>query len=113
MPPPPRRRQRAHPSTVTTPPRIGAILSSVLQRAHRRHGALFDLQRRWRRLVGPTLSAHTRPVSLRAGRLVVHVDRPGEAFALTYEQQPLLHRLRAGTNGAVTELIIRAGELRA
>ena len=92
------------------PARIGAVLPAVLQQAAQRHGALFAIQRRWRRLVGKPLAEHTRPVSLRRGRLVVHADQPGDGFALNYERPRLLERLQRTTEGRVEEIVIRAGE---
>ena len=92
--------------------RIDALLPVVLKRAQRRSGALRMIQRRWSRLVGRTLAAHTKPVSFQRGRLVVHADRPGEGFALSYERDRLLRRLRTATNGRVEELVIRPGDVR-
>jgi hypothetical protein len=88
---------------------VGALIPDVMRRAAREHRPLFAIQRRWPRLVGRQLAAHTRPVSLRRGRLVVHVDRPGDSFALNYARPKLLRQLQ-GT-GRVEEIVIRAGSL--
>ena len=89
--------------------RIGALIPSVLSAVQRRHGELAFIQQRWTRLVGKQLAAHTTPVSLRKGRLVVRVDRPGDGFALNYERPEVLRRVNAIKAGAVDELIIRPG----
>ena len=95
-----------------TPQRIDAVVSSVLKETTRQHGALFAIQRRWKQLVGRALAAHTRPVSLRQGRLIVCVDRPGDGFALNYQRTQLLEQLRATAKKPVEDIVIRPGELR-
>lgn len=93
----------------TTP--IAAVLPAVLQQAQRRYGTLQRVQECWGKLVGKLLAAHTAPVSLRRGRLIVHVDRPGDGFTLNFQRQQLVTQLRARTNGLVEELVIRVGDL--
>ena len=90
---------------------VGALIHEVLRRAAREYRPLFAIQRRWPRLVGKQLAAHTRPVSLRRGRLVVHVARPGASFALNYARPKLLKRLQAAKQGGVEEIVIRAGSV--
>lgn len=93
--------------------RINAVLPGILQHARRRAQALAAIQARWGRLVGRPLAAHTRPVSLRRGRLVIHADRPGDGFALSYQRQQLLERLRVSAKEAgIEELVIRPGDIR-
>ena len=92
--------------------RLSAVLSTVLRQVATRQRALASVQRRWRTLVGPALAGHSRPVSLRRGRLIVHVDYPGDSFALSFERARLLKRLKQQTAGDVNELVIRAGEVR-
>ena len=91
--------------------RIDALLPNVLKRMGERHGALFDIQRDWVRLVGRRLAAHTRPVSLRRGALTVHTHRPGDGYALTYRKPELLERLRAMAPGKVEEIVVRPGDI--
>ena len=91
--------------------RLGAVLPTVLKQVAVRQRALASVQRRWRTLVGRALAEHSRPVSLRRGRLVVHVDYPGDSFALSFERARLLKRLKQQTAGDVDELVIRAGEV--
>ena len=95
-----------------TAERIGAVLPGLLKRAAQQHGPLFLVQRRWPRFVGKALARHTRPVSLRRGRLVVYADHPGDAYALNYRRPALVARLHAATRGKIEELVIRAGEVR-
>lgn len=93
-----------------TEQRIGQVLPRVLRRAARQRLTLEAAQRAWKRLVGRRLAEHTRPVSLGGGRLIVHVEHPGDGFALSYQRPQLLEGLRAATKGKVTELVIRAGD---
>ena len=91
--------------------RIGSLIPEVMQHAAHTHGPLFAIQREWSRLVGKPLAAHTKPVSLRHGRLVIYVDRPGDNFALTYERPRILAQLQTMTHGCVEEMVIRAGNV--
>lgn len=93
------------------PQRINAIVPAVLRRAKTQQRALTTIQRKWAGLVGRSLARHSRPVSLRGGRLVVHVEQPGDSFALSYQRETLLERLSAGTAGRIEELVIRPGAL--
>jgi len=95
-----------------TTKRIGALIPEVMRQAAREYGPLFAIQHGWSRLVGKALAAHTQPVSLRRGRLVIHVDQPGDSFELSYARPRLLKQLHARTKGRVEEIVIRAGELR-
>ena len=90
---------------------IGAIIPAVLGQAQRHHGALLAIQRGWGRFVGKTLAAHTKPVSLRRGRLIVHAARPGDSFMLSYRRVRLLERLQTAAKGRVEEIVIRPGDL--
>ena len=92
--------------------RLGALIPAALKRVEQQHHILRSVQREWKALVGKALAAHTSPVGLRRGRLVIHVDRPGENFTLSYERAGLLERLRKTTNGKIEELVIRPGELK-
>ena len=91
--------------------RIGAVIPTVLKETRQQHGPLFAVQRGWKRLVGKELAAHTKPVSLRRGRLVIHADRPGDSFTLNYQRPHLMQKLHAVTCGRVEDIIIRAGEV--
>ncbi len=90
---------------------IGSVIHGVLKRAQQQHGALFDIQQGWPSIVGKGLAAHTKPVSVRNGRLTVHVDRPGDNFTLSYQRTQVLERVREFTQCTVTELVIRAGKV--
>ena len=90
---------------------VSALIPDVMRQAAREHKPLFAIQRNWGRLVGRQLAAHTRPVSLRRGRLVVHADHPGDSFALNYARPRLLEQLRDKGKGGVEEIIIRAGDV--
>ena len=90
---------------------VRSVIDDILQHAAKTHRPLFAIQRRWPRLVGKQLAAHTRPVSLRRGRLVVHADRPGDSFALNYARPKLLKQLQDASPGGVEEIVIRAGSV--
>lgn len=54
---------------------------------------------RWEQLVGADIAAHARPVSLRAGVLVLAVDHPAWATQLRYMTADLLTRISESTTG--------------
>ena len=91
------------------PSRISALVPDILKQAAAHRGALEQVRRAWPRWVGKALAAHTKPVSLRRGRLVVQADRPGDAFALSYQRTRLLEQLRKTTAGEAEDLVIRPG----
>ena len=94
-----------------TPERLRSIISKVLQSSEREHRPIHAIQREWTRLVGKALAAHSKPMSLRRGRLIVHVDQPGDGFALNYQRARLLQQLRTKTSSTVEDIVIRAGEM--
>ena len=72
-------------------------LGSSLDRVARRLGAptaqaLSGLFQRWDELVGPSIAAHARPVSLRRGNLRVEVDSSAWATQLRYMTGELVAR---------------------
>jgi len=70
--------------------------------------ALARLFREWEDLVGAAVAAHSRPVSLVRGRLVVAVDQPGWAAQLGWLSDDVLRRLDEALGpGVVTELVVR------
>ncbi|GEM_PF-2331229 len=103
-----RRRQR-EPTTKSAITPLAALLPGVLREVEAAHKPLQLIRQRWGRLVSKALRTHTRPVSLRRGRLVVQADRPGDSYALAFERPRLIKRLQALTEGRVEELIVRPG----
>ena len=91
------------------PKTLQHILPAVLKQVEQQRGALVSVQREWARLVGRQMAAHAKPVSLRRGRLVIQVDRPGDGFTLRYQQAELLAALQRATQGRVEEIVIRPG----
>lgn len=61
--------------------------------SHERDSAR-KLECAWNDRVDPPLSAHTRPASYRAGRLVVHADSSLWANRLRYQQKHTMQTLR-------------------
>ena len=88
---------------------VAALIRDVMRQTAKAQRPLFAIQRRWPQLVGKQLAAHTRPVSLRRGRLIVHAEHPGDSFALHYVRPRLLEQLQGKMTGGVEEIIIRAG----
>jgi predicted nucleic acid-binding Zn ribbon protein len=63
---------------------------------------------RWAQVVGPSVAAHARPVTLRDGVLVVAVDQPAWATQINYLRADLLRRLEdAAGPGVVREVEVR------
>lgn len=78
--------------------RLGAPSSSVLS-------AVFS---GWEALVGADIAAHSRPVSVHSGVLVLAVDHPAWATQLRFMTAELLTRLHEATGvGDVQEIQIR------
>ena len=109
--PVPRRHLGRALSNVEGPVRLHTIVSAVLEQTAKQQQPLFTIQRRWGQLVGKALAAHTKPVSLRRGRLVVYVEQPGDGYALNFQRTALLKRLQTTTKGRVEELVVRPGDL--
>ena len=62
----------------------------------------------WEDLVGPAVAAHTRPLSLTRGVLVVAVDQPAWAAQLGWLETDLLRRFEEHLGaGVVTALTVR------
>ena len=70
--------------------------------------ALSTLFGRWPDIVGDTVAAHCRPLSLTRGTLAVAVDQAGWATQITYLEADLLRRLdEALGSGVVTRVTVR------
>jgi len=91
------------------PVRVGDGLESVARRlgmpAPSSLAAIFG---HWEQVVGAVLSAHTRPLSLSDGTLLVSVDAPAWATQLRYLSSTLLVRLEeAAGPGTVRHIEVR------
>ena len=70
--------------------------------------ALVTLFDGWADIVGPTVAAHSKPLSLTRGVLAVAVDEPGWATQMTYLEADLLRRLTEALGpGIVTRVTVR------
>jgi len=70
--------------------------------------ALATLFGQWADVVGPSIAAHSRPLSLTRGTLAIAVDEPGWATQLTYLEADLLRRLDEALGaGVVTRVAVR------
>jgi predicted nucleic acid-binding Zn ribbon protein len=63
---------------------------------------------RWPELVGPQVAAHSKPIALRSGTLVIAVDDPAWASQLGWLESKLLEQL----NDALDEGQVSAIEVR-
>ena len=90
---------------------IGKLLEGWLAHAQKQQKPLFEVQKAWSKIVGKPLAAHTKAVSVRKGKLVIHVDRPGENFELSYDRECVLKRVKKITQNKVTEIVVRAGKI--
>ena len=95
----PQSRRRAQP--------IGALIPGLLREYEQRQKPLFLVQRQWGRLVGRALAKHSKPASLRRGRLIIQVESPGDGFTLSAQRTELLRRVQAATGEAVQEIVVR------
>ena len=70
--------------------------------------ALVTLFDGWADIVGPTVAAHSKPLSLAKGTLAIAVDEPGWATQVTYLEGDLLRRLDEVLGpGLVTRVSVR------
>jgi hypothetical protein len=70
--------------------------------------ALVDLLGRWPVVVGESLAAHSRPLSLRNGTLTIAADEPAWGAQLRWLEADLLRRLdEACGAGVVTRVTVR------
>ncbi len=93
------------------PERLGDLVPGVLRAARRKSQPLVRLQQAWAKLVGPELADHTKPVSLRRGRLLVHAEQPGDSYALHFQREAILKRLQRAGGQRIEELVVRIGEV--
>lgn len=84
----PRRRDRDRPQPVRRS--LESLLDDLGSAPVQATTSLVD---RWPDLVGPELAAHTQPVGVRRGVLVVEADDPAYGERLAWEQRALLTRL--------------------
>jgi len=90
---------------------LGELIPHILQQAATKHEAVQRLQRKWPRLVGRRLAAHTRPGGIRRGRLTIYTDEPGTNFLLTLDKPRLLDKLKTEARCEIEEIVIRPGDL--
>lgn len=78
------------------PRRVGESLGPVTQAIGGPGArALIELVNRWTELVGPTIAAHSWPLRLSSGALVVAVDQPAWATEVRWLEADLLTRFEA------------------
>jgi hypothetical protein len=83
---------------------IGEVLRSLRGGDGRATAGLFA---RWTDIVGASVAAHVRPLSLDGERLLVEVDEPGWATQLRFLQADVLERLHAVVGAHATALDVR------
>jgi predicted nucleic acid-binding Zn ribbon protein len=97
------------PAEERDPRPVGGSLDRIVRRFGGASVSSLDrLFAHWEDVVGPSVAAHTRPLSLKAGVLAVAVDNPAWATQLRLLSTDLLARLgEAAGAGVVTALDIR------
>ena len=97
------------PNADRDPARLGPSLDRVAKRLGApTANALSGLFQRWEELVGPGIAAHAKPVSLRAGRLLVEVDASAWATQLRFMTSELVARCCEELGeGAVKQIEVR------
>lgn len=88
---------------------IRASLDKVAKRFGSSSASAFSgLFERWEELVGPSIAAHAKPVSLRGGHLRVEVDSSAWASQLQFMTTDLVERCCSALGaGAVKQIDIR------
>ena len=93
------------------PQSLKDLVPQVLQQT-KRSESLQRIQDEWARVVGHVLAEHSRPVSLRKGRLYVQTDEAGTNFLLSLKKQRLLARLPKVAGCEIADVVIRTGAMR-
>lgn len=101
-----------NPAPGCMPDAIAGLVTTIMTRAATQHHTLHEAQRRWRRVAGPALAAHSRPVNFRRGVLYVEAADSGTAYALSLEKPALLKKLSGMGAQPVQDIVIRAGRAR-
>lgn len=90
------------------PARMGGALDRVVRHLGAPSvAALGALHDRWPELVGERLAAHTRPVAVRDGVLVVGVDDPAWATQVRFMEATLVERLGVLDGAPVRSVEVR------
>ena len=93
------------------PEREPRPIGESLERISRAMGAgratgLASLFDRWPDIVGPSVAAHSRPLTLRDGVLTVAVDDPAWAVQLTYLEADLRREVQATLGPQTVEKVV-------
>jgi hypothetical protein len=70
-----------------------------------------EIKTLWTAVAGRGASRHSRPVSLRKGRLVVMVEDSSLLYELTLRKREILNRLISGLKGKIDDIQFRIGEV--
>jgi len=82
------------PKEPSEPRRLGASLDRITSSLGAPTAtALHTIFERWPDIVGPSIAAHARPLTLRRGALTIATDQPGWATQLTYLEHDLKRRI--------------------
>jgi predicted nucleic acid-binding Zn ribbon protein len=117
--PDPRKRRLPDPPDMDDPRRkvapspLGGVLDALVARrgwSRRLEGA--QVHQRWADIVGPELAAHTEPVRLHGGVLVLRVDSPAWATQVRYLTGDIAGRVNAVLGeGSVERITLVTGAL--
>lgn len=92
--------------------KIDHIIAGLLADTAKTQSPLLPLQEKWAELVGKRLAAYSRPVRIFKGKLFIHVEHPADSYELSFRRRQLESRIKAETQGVVSELVFRTGSLR-
>ena len=88
------------------PRKLSDSLPGVARRIGGPDGAAFvTLSSGWSEIVGPAVAAHSRPLRLRGGTLVIAVDQAGWVTELTYLEASLRGRIDDAVGPGVVEVV--------
>ena len=94
------------PGHEVAPRRLADSLPGVTRRIGGPDGAAFvHLAIRWADIVGPAVAAHSHPLRLGGGTLVIAVDQAGWVTELTYLEASLRARLDDAVGPGVVQVI--------
>lgn len=108
-----RRRRRRPKRPPSSPKLVGKLLGELLRSRNLDEPLrIYEIQRRWRELVGATTAARSWPASLRQGVLVVHVADSTWVQELSYLKAQLLQKVQSVVSAEAVSALrfyVRAG----
>ncbi|NQU73587.1 MAG: DUF721 domain-containing protein [Candidatus Omnitrophica bacterium] len=88
--------------------KVIADLSNSASKEHRPSAE--EIKRLWKQAVGKMASQRSRPVSLKKGKLVVHVEDSSFLYNLTLRKREILKNLAKDLENGIQDIQFRIGE---